>query len=92
LNRSQFSRVIGKGGMFLICIYDFCHQSLFSLGQTITHVRSTTGVFMRGSDIDEDNRLVLLHGTLDQVINAFDIITEVSISLTPSLQSFISFR
>lgn len=34
---------------------------------------------MKGSDVDEEHRLVLLSGTLDQVINAFDIITEVVI-------------
>eukprot|EP00599_Poterioochromonas_sp_BG-1_P002515 CAMPEP_0173132836 /NCGR_PEP_ID=MMETSP1105-20130129/376_1 /TAXON_ID=2985 /ORGANISM="Ochromonas sp., Strain BG-1" /LENGTH=429 /DNA_ID=CAMNT_0014044405 /DNA_START=135 /DNA_END=1427 /DNA_ORIENTATION=+ len=46
-------------------------------GQTITHVRNATGVYMKGSDLDEENRLVLLTGTLDQVLNAFDIITEL---------------
>jgi hypothetical protein len=46
-------------------------------GQTITHVRSATGVYMKGSDVDEENRLVLLSGNLDQVLNAFDYITEL---------------
>lgn len=45
-------------------------------GQTITHVRSATGVYMKGSDIDEENRLVLLTGGVDQVLGAFDIITD----------------
>lgn len=27
-------------------------------GQTITHVRNATGVYMKGSDLDEENRLV----------------------------------
>ena len=58
LNKTQFSRVIGKGG------------------QTIAHIRSATGVFMKGADIDEEWRLVLLTGTFDQVIGAFDMITE----------------
>lgn len=29
-------------------------------GQTITHVRSATGVSMKGADVDEDSRLVNL--------------------------------
>jgi predicted RNA-binding protein YlqC (UPF0109 family) len=40
LTRTQFSRIIGKGG------------------QTIGQIRNTTGVQIKGSDIDEDNRLV----------------------------------
>jgi hypothetical protein len=32
---------------------------------------------MKGSDVDEENRLVLLSGNLDQVLNAFDYITEL---------------
>lgn len=42
LNRSQFSRIIGKGG------------------QTIAQIRNNTGVLIKGTDIDDDNRLVSL--------------------------------
>lgn len=34
------------------------HDCLAFEGQTIAHVRATTGVYMKGSDVDEDNRLV----------------------------------
>lgn len=46
-------------------------------GQTITHVRNTTGVFMKGSDISEEYRLVLLTGSLEQVVNAFEYISDL---------------
>lgn len=46
LNRSQFSRIIGKGG------------------QTIAQIRNNTGVLIKGSDIDDDNRLVSLSSFL----------------------------
>eukprot|EP01031_Cornospumella_fuschlensis_P043806 gene43806-53570_t len=45
-------------------------------GTTIAHIRSATNVHIRGTDITEDQRLVFLHGSLEQVLSAFDMISE----------------
>ncbi|RYH29152.1 hypothetical protein EON65_09495 [archaeon] len=47
-------------------------------GTTIAHIRSASNVHIRGTDITEEQRLVFLHGTLEQVLSAFDMISEVS--------------
>jgi len=52
-------------------------------GQTIAHVRGNTGVYMKGTDIDEDNRIVLISGSIDQVLAAFDMITDFLVQGTP---------
>jgi len=46
-------------------------------GATITHIRSATGVNVRGTNIEEDSRLVLLVGPFQNVIRAFDMISEI---------------
>lgn len=46
-------------------------------GATITHIRSSTGVNVRGTNIEEDSRLVLLVGSFQNVIRAFDMISEI---------------
>ncbi len=53
LNRSQFSRIIGKGG------------------QTIAQIRNNTGVSIKGTDIDEDNRLVMFQMMLYRLVCYF---------------------
>jgi hypothetical protein len=61
LNKTQFSRVIGKGGRsqtLLLKIQPIEIERIVILGQTIAHIRSATGVFMKGADIDEEWRLV----------------------------------
>lgn len=61
LNKTQFSRVIGKGGTCfsqLLKIRPIEIERAAILGQTIAHIRSATGVFMKGADIDEEWRLV----------------------------------
>ncbi len=47
-------------------------------GQTITHVRSATGVFMKGSDIDEEYRLVCL-----------DLYIYLFMSVTPFIRFYL---
>lgn len=46
-------------------------------GQTVNHIRSSTGVNVRGCDLDDDNRLVLISGTLPQVLRGFDMIIDL---------------
>jgi predicted RNA-binding protein YlqC (UPF0109 family) len=46
-------------------------------GATITHIRSATGVNVRGTNIEEDSRLVLLVGPFQNVIRAFDMVSEL---------------
>eukprot|EP01039_Chlorochromonas_danica_P002223 gene2223-2428_t len=46
-------------------------------GATIAHVRSATGVYMKGTDVDEEYRLVAMNGPLEQVLAAFDMIMEL---------------
>ena len=41
------------------------------LGQTIAHIRSATGVFMKGADIDEEWRLVSLDMIRSKPISNF---------------------
>jgi hypothetical protein len=43
----------------------------------ISHIRSSTGGSLRGADLDEENRLVLIAGTLSQVMKTFDMVSEI---------------
>lgn len=42
----------------------------------IASIRSVSGCTMRGIDLDDENRLVVMVGTLVQVVNAFDLVTQ----------------
>lgn len=46
-------------------------------GSTISHIRSTSGVNCRGTNMEDDSRLVLIVGPFHNVMRAFDMITEV---------------
>ncbi|KAJ1411511.1 hypothetical protein B484DRAFT_455604 [Ochromonadaceae sp. CCMP2298] len=46
-------------------------------GAMISHIRSSTGGSLRGADLDEENRLVLIAGTLSQVMKTFDMVSEI---------------
>jgi hypothetical protein len=46
-------------------------------GATISHIRSTCGANVKGADVDADLRLLVLSGTPRQVLEAFDIVSEV---------------
>lgn len=48
----------------------------------IGQIRTFTGALLRCSELDEDNRLVLIIGSLVQVLNAFDVIIQV---ISPSV-------
>ena len=50
---------------------------LIHTGQMVANIRKCTGVNLRGTDLDEESRLVLISGTLSQVLNAFDMVTNV---------------
>lgn len=52
-------------------------HSQSSTGQMIVQIRAFTGASLRCSELDEDNRLVLIIGSLVQVLNAFDVIIQV---------------
>lgn len=46
-------------------------------GQTISNIRTTCGAQVKGTDIDAENRLVVVTGTLRQVLEAFEMITDL---------------
>lgn len=46
-------------------------------GATISHIRANSGVNVRGTNVDEEFRLVLLSGPFQNVMRAFDMITEI---------------
>lgn len=46
-------------------------------GQTVTYIRTSTGVNVRGCDLDDENRLVLISGSLPQVLRGFDMIIDL---------------
>ena len=46
-------------------------------GQTISNIRTTCGAQVKGTDIDAENRLVIVTGTLRQVLEAFEMITDL---------------
>lgn len=46
-------------------------------GQTVTYIRTSTGVNVRGCDLDDENRLVLISGSLPQVLRGFDMIIDI---------------
>ena len=46
-------------------------------GQTISNIRTTCGANVKGTDIDAENRLVIVTGTLRQVLEAFEMITDL---------------
>jgi len=46
-------------------------------GQTIAHIRNTFGANIKGADVDEEHRIVIITGHLKQVIDSFDLIAEV---------------
>ena len=52
-------------------------------GQTIAHIRNTFGANIKGSDVDAEHRIVIVSGHIKQVIDSFDLIAEVSSSITP---------
>jgi len=55
-------------------------------GQTIAHIRNTFGANIKGADVDEEHRIVIVTGHLKQVIDSFDLIAEViSWTLSSSL-------
>lgn len=43
----------------------------------IVQIRALTGATLRGTELDDDNRLFLIVGSLIQVVNAFDVIAQV---------------
>jgi len=46
-------------------------------GNTIAHIRNTFGANIKGSDIDPEYRIVIISGNLKQVIDSFDLITDL---------------
>jgi predicted RNA-binding protein YlqC (UPF0109 family) len=46
-------------------------------GQTIMHLRNTYGANVKGNDLDQENRLVVVTGTMAQVFASFDVISEL---------------
>lgn len=46
-------------------------------GATITGIRSATGVNVRGTNVEDDLRLVLLAGPFQSVIRAFEMVSEI---------------
>ena len=59
MNRTLFSKIIGKGG------------------QMISQIRSTCGANVKGLDIDSENRLVVISGSLRQTLEAFEKVTDL---------------
>lgn len=49
-------------------------------GQTVTNIRSKCGVNIKGSDINEDKRLVVISGKFLQVCDAFDHVSDIMFS------------
>ncbi len=47
----------------------------------ILQIRTLTGAALRGVELDEDNRIMLIVGSLVQVLNAFDVVAQV---ITPA--------
>ena len=62
--------------IYLFCFVFNCFWSSL-LGQTISLIRSTAGVHLKGSDVDDEHRLVLISGMFDNVVRAFDLISEL---------------
>ena len=46
-------------------------------GVMVNHIKSKCGANIKGNEIDEENRIVVMSGTLKQVLECFDLITEV---------------
>lgn len=46
-------------------------------GATISHIRSTCGASVKGADVDAEHRLVIISGSPRQVLEAFDVVSEL---------------
>lgn len=46
-------------------------------GATISHIRNTCGALIKGFDIDPENRLIVISGTLRNILEAFEAISEL---------------
>ena len=44
-------------------------------GQTISNIRTTCGAQVKGTDIDAENRLVIVTGTLRQVLEGTEFLS-----------------
>ena len=49
-------------------------------GQSIANLRSTSGAYIKGTNIDEEQRLVVISGGISHVIAAFDMILHLVFS------------
>jgi len=47
-------------------------------GATIMHIRNTCGAFIKGFDIDAESRLVIISGTLRQILEGFEMVSELA--------------
>lgn len=59
LSRSDFGKVIGKGG------------------QTIANIRGKCGAIIKGTEVSDEKRLLVISGTFVQVVEAFDLVSEI---------------
>eukprot|EP00604_Paraphysomonas_vestita_P003230 CAMPEP_0174821448 /NCGR_PEP_ID=MMETSP1107-20130205/8138_1 /TAXON_ID=36770 /ORGANISM="Paraphysomonas vestita, Strain GFlagA" /LENGTH=436 /DNA_ID=CAMNT_0016038469 /DNA_START=81 /DNA_END=1391 /DNA_ORIENTATION=- len=59
LSRSDFGKVIGKGG------------------QTIANIRGKCGAIIKGTEVSDEKRLLVISGTFIQVVEAFDLVSEI---------------
>jgi len=46
-------------------------------GATIMHIRNTCGAVIKGFDIDAESRLVIISGTLRQLLEGFEMVSEL---------------
>ena len=61
-------------------------------GVMVNHIKSKCGASIKGNEIDEENRIVVMSGTLKQVLECFDLISDLLYNIyqqaSPFMESF----
>ena len=79
--RAKPEEILGSDGS-QACTRVLMHRNVFAKiigkgGQMISQIRSTCGANVKGLDIDIENRLVVISGTLRQTLEAFEKVTDL---------------
>ena len=78
--RAKPEEILGEGSQ--ACTRVLMNRNVFAKiigkgGQMISQIRSTCGANVKGLDIDIENRLVVISGSLRQTLEAFEKVTDV---------------
>ena len=80
--RAKTQEILGEGSSQQACTRVLMDRNVFAKiigkgGQMISQIRTTCGANVKGLDIDSENRLVVISGSLRQTLEAFEKVTDL---------------